>query len=131
MHLLPEYNRNILIKNIRYYKDLQFPGRGSGVRLAEEIGVPPQTVSNWLNGKRLPTFSQLWSLSQAFGVSPLELCGIRRSRNMRKATPISVFTALLKRHEELAKRHADPRIRQKFMKKIKNMIGKELESDIE
>jgi len=131
MHDLPERNKNMLLRNIRHYKKVQFPGKGSGVRLSQELGVSPQTLSSWLNGKRLPTFHQLFRLSHVFGVSPLELCGIRkRKTDPQGASHISLFLELLKRQNALAKAHVEPHIRENFMKNIKVLVEKELECDI-
>ena len=70
MYALPARNKKILVRKIRHYKKLCFPGKGSGARLADEIGVPPQTVSNWLNGCRTPTSEQFVPPCSSFWRQP-------------------------------------------------------------
>ena len=125
MQHLPKRNKEILVKKIRYYKDLHFPGKGSGMRLAEEVGVAPQMLSNWLSGKRLPTSMQLYRLSKAFDVSPLELCGIR-SKN-KEPDHIETLFSLLAQCQKLLSRTGNFNIQRKKLKEVKTILDKELD----
>jgi transcriptional regulator with XRE-family HTH domain len=124
MYSLPARNKKILIKKIRQYKKRCFPGKGSGVRLAEEIGVPPQTVSNWLAGNRTPTFEQWHLLAKAFNASPLELCGIRGLG--KSAFDISALRIILDVMEHDKNHNVNPHVTAKTMKSINNMALKEI-----
>ena len=104
---LPTRNKKILVRKIRNHKKRCFPGKGGGVRLAAEIGVPPQTVSDWLNGRRTPTFRQIYLLTKTFNVSPIELCGIReKDRPTRNAADSALLRSLLE-VLEYAIKHSD------------------------
>lgn len=124
MQHLPKRNKEILVKKIRHYKELHFPGKGSGIRLAEEVGVAPQMLSNWLSGKRLPTAMQLYRLSKVFDVSPLELCGIR-SKNLA-SDHIETFFSLLAQCKKLLPGKENSYIRRKTLKEVKAIIKEEL-----
>lgn len=131
MYQLPQKNKEILIKNIRRYKQKSFPGKGSGIRLAEEIGTTPQMISNWLNGSRLPTITQLYRLATAFEVSPLELCGIRVKRNLTlESAHVSVLINVLHHCEKDILTGVNPRITRKFLMLAKSIIDKEIIDDI-
>ena len=127
MRHLPERNKKILVKKIRYYQQLHFPGKGSGMRLADEVGVAPQMISNWLNGKRLPTTMQLYRLSKVFDVSPLELCGLSKSASPKKLDHIETLFLLLDRCKTLFSRTVNVHIRERKLKEIKSMLLNELE----
>ena len=124
---MPQRNKTILAGKIRHYMRKCFPGKGSGIRLAEEIGTTPQTISNWLNGSRLPTLKQMYRLAKAFDVSPFELCGIRKkhTRN-QKTVHLDVLTSLLQHCENDIARGANPRITRKFLLSIKGIIENDL-----
>ena len=128
MYALPDRNKKTLIKKIRQYKKACFPGKGSGARLAEEIGVPKQTVSNWLSGRRTPTFEQLYRLSVAFNVSPLELCGIHEKAGASKShAAFSLLRELLNVVEKDIEHNVDPRVTMKTMDSINRLILKAME----
>lgn len=124
MYRLSAHQKTILIKKIKYYKKLHFPGRGSGARLAEEIGVPPQTVSNWLSGSRQPTPMQLYRLAIAFNVSPFELCGFRQEKT--KSVELSLLEGILIMMRGAKKGNVNPRVTQRRMNEIKSFIEKAL-----
>ena len=128
MYALPARNRKILARKIRHHKRLCFPGKGSGVRLADEIGVSPQTISNWLNGSRTPTFEQLYLLAKTFNVSPLELCGIKEiEKTPRNAADISLLRSLLDIFEHAMEHDDSIRSSVKAMKSINNIVFNEME----
>lgn len=130
MRHLPTRNKKTLAQNIGRYKQMHFPGKGGGLRLAEEAGVPPQMVSNWLSGSRTPTLRQLYRLSKAFDVSPLELCGI----NIKETTAwswetahIVLLHALMTRHKKSLECNANGSEILKFLKEFKEIAIQELE----
>lgn len=128
MLYLPARNRKILLKNIHHYKKMHFPGKGSGLRLADEVGVAPQTVSNWLSGRRIPTFHQLYRLAKTFNISPLKLCGIKeRSEYFRNSAHILILRALLEYQEDAIKGGANPHVIANFLTEIKELLNKELD----
>jgi len=123
MYRLTARQKTILTKKIRHYKNVHFPGKGGGSRLAGEVGVPPQTLSNWLSGSRRPTFIQLYRLAITFNVSPLELCGIQRDKSpLRNDADISILHDILSIMREAEKGNANPRITAKVMNDIKVLI---------
>lgn len=127
MNHLPERNKKALAKKIRYYKDLHFPGKGSGQRLADEVGVAPQTISNWLSGRRLPTIAQLYSLAKVFDVSPLELCGATsKNKSHSGGNHISMLAYLLNHGENSIPHTVNSNIKDKIIKELKHVIGMEL-----
>ena len=128
MYALPARNRKILAKKIRHYKMLCFPGKGSGVRLASEIGVHPQTVSKWLNGTRTPTVEQLYLLAKTFNVSPLELCGITEiEKTPRNMADISLLRNLVDMLGYSAMHDDSSHAIAKAMKSINNIVFNEME----
>lgn len=127
MQHLPERNKKILAKKIRYYMDLHFPGKGSGIRLAEEVGIAPQMLSNWLSGRRLPTVMQLYRLSKVFDVSPLELCGIRsKNTSAREQNHIETLFSLLGQCKKILSRTDNSNIQRRKIEEIKLIICNEL-----
>ena len=127
MHRLPQRKKIILVESIRRHKRKCFPGIGSGIRLAEEVGVTPQTVSNWLNGSRLPTMSQMYRLAKAFNVSPLELCGIRRKDTRpSQVMHLTVLQNLLQLCEKSIVRGDNPHITRKLLLSFKGLIQNDL-----
>lgn len=123
MYRLTARQKAILAKKIRHYKKLHFPGKGSGARLAEEVGVPPQTISNWLSGSRQPTFTQLYRLAIAFKISPLELCGVRKEKPpSRKDAELSILHDMLTMMRDAGKGNANPRVTAKVMNDFKLLI---------
>lgn len=128
MYHLPAKNRRILIKNIRRYKDLLFRGKGSGARLAEEVGVAPQTVSNWLKGKRHPTLRQLYQLSIAFNVGPMELCGIRDDAEYcRETAHVVLMLALLNQYKSALECNVNRRVIKRIFSELNNIMERELD----
>ena len=128
MYALPTRNKKILAKKIHHYKKLCFPGKGSGVRLADEIGVHPRTVSNWLNGSRTPTVEQLYLLAKTFDVSPLELCGITEiGKTPRNMADIALLRNLMDMLEYSTKHDDSFRATIKAMKSINSIVFNEME----
>ncbi len=127
MYSLPARNKKILFKKIRQYKKRCFPGKGSGARLAEEIGVSRQTVSNWLAGNRTPTFEQLYRLAKAFNTSPFELCGIRGAgKAFQHTDDIAALRSVLDVLEHGIKHHVNPRVTAKILKSINYVAFNEI-----
>jgi transcriptional regulator with XRE-family HTH domain len=122
---LPVRNKEVLIKKIHHYKKKRFPGKGGGTRLAEEIGVPPSTVSGWLNGSRTPTFGQIYLLAKAFAVSPLDLCGIRKEDKPTRNTADAALLRSLLDVLEYAIKH--PGVVAKTIESINSIVIKEME----
>lgn len=130
MYRLPIRNRKALVKNIRYYKKLHFPGKGSGMRLADEAGVLPQTISNWLKGTRFPTFEQLYRLAKVFDVSPLALCGMHEDDGYsRKTAHIAILRSVLECQKNALECDVNPHVIEKFLTEIKCLVENELASD--
>ncbi len=124
---IPQQCKSTLAGKIRRYKGECFPGKGGGVRLAEEIGVTPQSISNWISGSRLPTMNQLYRLAKAFDVSPLELCGIRSRRATNpKTMHITVLQKLLQYCEKDIDNNANTRITRKFLLSVICIINNDL-----
>jgi transcriptional regulator with XRE-family HTH domain len=53
-------------------------GRLSQTRIAQEIGVSQGSLSQYLNGSRLPTGERLHKLAAAFGMEIYDICGVPR-----------------------------------------------------
>jgi transcriptional regulator with XRE-family HTH domain len=127
MNHLPTRNKRILVQNIRRCKQVHFPGKGGGLRLAEEAGVPQSTLSNWLSGSRTPTLRQLYRLSKAFDISPLELCGIKEGNACSWETAhIVLLHALMTRHKKSLECNANGGEILKFLKEFKEIAIQEL-----
>lgn len=106
---------------------MHFPGKGSGMRLADEVGVAPQMISNWLSGKRLPTTMQLYRLAKVFDVSPLELCGVNvKSTPSKEPSHIEILFSLFNQCENLFSRTDNLHIRDKKLREIKSIMLNEL-----
>lgn len=124
MYSLPARNKEILVRNIRRYKEQCFPGKGSGRRLAGEIGVHPQTVTQWLNGSRTPTVKQLYRLSIAFNVSPLNLCGIQdKGEPSESSSAVSMLREVLNVLENDRKNHVKSCATRKIMKEFNVIVS--------
>lgn len=79
--------------------------RGSGVRIAKQIGVSPQAVSSWRHGKTIPDMETWPKIEEALGMEP----GIIRARAFTPSESQSaVYQELLERMERLESlvRHA-------------------------
>lgn len=127
MFYLPAKNKKILTKNIQQYKKLHFSGKGSGVRLAEEVGVAPQTVSNWLSGRRLPTLTQIFRLAKEFEISPLKLCGVRdKYVYSRQFAHLTIFHTIIRYQEHMLNCNANHHITKKFLYELKFILKEEL-----
>lgn len=127
MYRLSARQKAVLAKKIRHYKELHFPGKGSGARLAMEIGVPPQTVSNWLSGSRQPTPPQLYRLAVAFKVSPLELCGFRKEKAPPpKAAEASILHDMATMMRDSGKGGANTRVTAKALRDFKDFLEEAL-----
>ncbi len=128
MTALPTRNKKILLRKIRSHKKRCFPGKGGGVRLAAETGVPPQTVSDWITGSRTPTFGQLYQLAKAFNVSPLELCGIQETDGVAGNTAdTALLRSLLDVLEYTIEYAAAPTVAAKTMESVNHIVIKEME----
>lgn len=127
MNHLPRRNKKVLAEKIRYYKNLHFPGKGSGQRLADEIGVAPQVISNWLSGRRLPTVMQLYHLAKVFDVSPLELCGVKSKVDSNSQfRHISMLINFLEQGKTEISHTANSHIKGKIIRELKSVIDNEL-----
>lgn len=127
MLTLSSRRRSTLAGNIRYYTGKCFPGKGGGARLAEEVGVTPQTLSNWISGKRLPTLPQIYCLAKVFDISPLTLCGMRSKRTINpKRIHLAVLQKLLEYCEKMNSKGANPRTTRKFLLSVMAITSNEL-----
>lgn len=61
---------------------------------AKLIGVQPNTLSQWVNGKRQPDSSTLILLAQTFGITVDELLGSDSTTERRKPTDKEIQYAL-------------------------------------
>ena len=128
MYHLPARNKEILFEKIRHYKEQCFPGPGGGQRLADAIGVLPQTVSYWLNGSRTPTFEQLYRLAILFRVSPLDLCGAKSSEKPnRSPAGIALLRESLNMLEHDAMQHVDRRVTAKTLNRVSALLSNGIE----
>ncbi len=128
MHHLPARNKEMLFEKIRHYKEQCFPGPGGGQRLADAIGVLPQTVSYWLNGSRMPTFEQLYRLAILFRVSPLDLCGFKSSEKPnRSPAGIALLRESLNMLEHDATHNVDRRVTVKTLNRVSALLSNRIE----
>ena len=127
MRYLSMRSKQELAKRIGRFKKMQFPDKGGGVRLADELGVSPQVVSSWINGKRLPTLIQLYHLAKVFDVSPLELCGMKRKNKLsRQLSHISVLSLLMEQYLHMTKCNVSLCVKSKIIKAIKLIVVNEI-----
>ncbi|MDR0362632.1 MAG: helix-turn-helix domain-containing protein [Planctomycetota bacterium] len=115
-----------IIANVRSALAKQFPGAGSGRRLAEAMGVSPATVSRWLSGKKLPDLEQLNRLAKTLG-EPLHcLLGYSDDSVMRGKNPLFDNAIKLSILAERIRRGDDPRPREtrQLVKRLKKTIAR-------
>lgn len=75
MSKLTAREKKAIVKNIRLCRKRLYSERGGGNRLAKELGISPQLLSQWTKGVRAPTLEKLIALAGIFNVSIQELCG--------------------------------------------------------
>lgn len=75
MSKLTQREKKSVVRNIKLYKKRLYPERGGGNRLANELGISPQLLSQWVKGTRTPTLEKLIVLADVFNISIQELCG--------------------------------------------------------
>ncbi|MBQ0074507.1 MAG: helix-turn-helix transcriptional regulator [Prevotella sp.] len=63
-------NKETLAKNILRYVEIKGI---SCARLAEEIGVPATTLSNWVNANTYPRMDKIEMMANYFGISKADL----------------------------------------------------------
>lgn len=57
-------------------KDLMIENKLSQQKMAEILQVNQTTISQWLLGKKKPSFDNIISIHMHFGITPNELLGI-------------------------------------------------------
>ena len=45
-------------------------------KLADRLGVNQTTISQWLLGRKKPSFDNIWAIYETFGIEPNTLFGI-------------------------------------------------------
>lgn len=63
-------NRDVLAKNLKKYISKSGKDRGE---IAEELGFPYSTLTDWVNGKKYPRIHNIEKLAIYFNVSKAEL----------------------------------------------------------
>lgn len=85
--------RKSIALNIRNAMEKSFPGKGSGKRLAAELGVAPSAVSQWATGKKVPSLSSLYAMSRLFGIPLHRLCDLPAGKGKDTAFEIMCLIA--------------------------------------
>ena len=63
-------NKEILSKNLKTY--IAKSGKDRSV-IAEDLGLPYSTITDWVNGKKYPRINSIEKLANYFGISKSEL----------------------------------------------------------
>lgn len=63
-------SRKIFSENLKFYLNLREMKQKD---LADEVGFPPATVSNWVNGRKYPRVDTIELIAKALGVSQSQL----------------------------------------------------------
>ena len=95
-------DKKAVIRNIKLHKKQMFPERGGGNRLARELGISPQLLSQWTNGARFPTTEKLIALAEVFGITIQELCGRERADVLD--AELNFYDAVIMLSEQLKKK---------------------------
>lgn len=120
--------RKTLAAQIKKFKEKKYPGRGSGNRLAKDLGVSPQTLSYWINGAREPSSLQLHDMAGLFGVSVQELFGMGKvARINPKILSLDLIRDITNARIFAIKKKCDRKAEKKRLSTIKTLISKELE----
>lgn len=69
MRQMPETLRRVIARNIRYCRELRFPGKGGSKRCADALGISQQQWSPWEIGSRTPDECRLKRIADFFGTS--------------------------------------------------------------
>ena len=63
-------NKEVLSKNLKKYMIRSGKGRST---IAEDLGLPYSTVTDWVNGKKYPRINNIEKLAEYFNVSKSDL----------------------------------------------------------
>lgn len=96
--------RKALVRNIKKHKKRLYPERGGGNRLAKQVGVSPQLLSQWINGVRVPALDKLIALAEVFEISIQELCGRPEPDEIHKDVSFYDAVVILTTHLNKAKK---------------------------
>lgn len=112
--------------NIRSALAKQFPGAGSGRRLAEAMGVSPATVSRWLTGKKLPDLEQINRLAKTLDEPLHRLLAYSDDSVMNGKNPLFDNAIKLSILAERVRRGDGPRPREprQLVKRLEKTIAK-------
>lgn len=127
MSKLTQREKKAVVKNIRLHRKRLYSERDGGNRLAKELNVSPQLLSQWSNGTRTPTLEKLIALSEVFNVSIQELCG--RPNLPMLDSNISVYDAIIMLVNHVKKRGQGKKVRAN-MKTVKRLIDNELKNAV-
>lgn len=111
-------------KNIRTLKTRAFPERGGGRELAVRLGISPQLLSNWLNGRRTPSPLHLAKLARVFDVSIQDLCALPHAKC--RVSAWELILDLTKLRERSRKKSKNPHDERKRLKELNMLICKGL-----
>ncbi len=127
MDKLPSKQRERLARKIREGKDKLCPGRGGCGKFAAMLGISPNLLSQWMNGKRQPTPQQLAHLAKLFKVPIQTLCSLPKVKHDAASTALDVILDLTKARKKVK---PSPKTKKVFARKtheIKSYLEKELE----
>lgn len=123
--------RRKLGQTIRDHKEKKFPGRGGGNRLAQELGIRPQLLSQWIGGVKEPTMLQLYALAKAFGISIQELCAMPKIKKSKgKVTGLDMVSEITDLYKLAHINKISAQRERRFLTTIKSMISNELDDVI-
>lgn len=111
--------KKAIVRNIKLHKKRLYSERGGGARLAKELGVSPQLLSQWTNGARVPALDKLITLAEVFGISIQELCGRSDLDEIRQDVSFYDAVMILTTHLNKAKRGKK---RRKSIREVKAFI---------
>ena len=126
MSTLSLKEKKAVVRTIKAYKKRLFSERGGGNRLARELGISPQLLSQWTNGARFPTTEKLVALAEVFGITIQELCG--RERADALDAELNFYDAVIILSEQLKKKGKIKK-NDKSLNTVKRFIERMLEGN--
>ena len=124
MSTLSLKEKKCVVRTIKAHKKRLYPERGGGNRLAKDLNVSPQLLSQWINGTRFPTTERLIALAEFFGVTIQELCG--REKPAVIDAEVNFYDAVMILTKHLNKKRSGKKTN-KSLKTVKRFMEKTLE----
>lgn len=138
MDYFSEQEKKAFIRNLRKHRERVFPGWGGNGLLAKAADVSPQSLSQWMGGKRAPSPEHVYALAKALGVDARELCGRRKVKAdapgddlpeivKGQIAAIDTLILMLRHNRRALLGETDAKRHKEGVRIIKQLLEKELE----